>query len=82
MRVLTATNRNLEEAVETGEFRTDLYYRLNVISIHMPPLRERKDDIPLLASQCLENFSRKNKKDIKGFDQNVMEILINVRNVP
>ncbi|GBD95874.1 MAG TPA: sigma-54-dependent Fis family transcriptional regulator [Nitrospirae bacterium] len=77
VRVLTATNRNLEEAVEKGEFRADLYYRLNVISIYVPSLNERKEDIPLLASHFLEEFSRKNKKAIRGFDQNVMDIFIN-----
>ncbi len=75
VRVLAATNRNLDEAVEKGEFRADLYYRLNVIPIHMPSLSERKDDIPLLASHFLEESSRKNKKGIRGFDQNVMDVL-------
>jgi two-component system response regulator HydG/two-component system response regulator AtoC len=77
VRVLTATNMNLDEAVEKGEFRADLYYRLNVISIHMPSLNQRKEDIPLLASHFLEEISRKNKKDIRGFEQNVMDILLN-----
>lgn len=77
VRVLAASNRNIEEAVEKGEFRSDLYYRLNVISIQIPPLRERKEDILLLASCFLEDFSRKNKKEIRGFDENVMDILVN-----
>ena len=77
VRVLAATNRDLDEAIEKGEFRADLFYRLNVISIYMPSLRERKDDIPLLASHFLEEFSNKNKKDIRGFDSNVLEILLN-----
>ncbi len=76
-RVLAATNRNIEEAVEKGEFRSDLYYRLNVITIHVPPLRERKEDIPLLANEFLDKFSKKNKKDIRGFDENVQELMIN-----
>jgi len=75
VRVLTATNRNIEEAVERGEFRADLYYRLNVITISIPPLRERKEDIPLLATHFLEEYSKKNKKDIRGFDPQVIEIL-------
>jgi two-component system response regulator HydG/two-component system response regulator AtoC len=75
-RVLAATNRNIEEAVEKGEFRSDLYYRLNVITIHVPPLRERKEDIPLLANEFLGKFSKKNKKDIRGFDENVSELMI------
>jgi DNA-binding NtrC family response regulator len=77
VRVLTATNRNLEQAVEKGDFRADLYYRLNVISIHVPSLIERKEDIPLLANYFLEEFSKKNKKDIRGFDKNVLDIFMN-----
>ena len=77
VRVLAATNRNIEEAVEKGEFRGDLYYRLNVISVHMPSLKERKGDIPVLASHFLEECCRKNKKEIRGFEQNVMDIFVN-----
>lgn len=77
VRVLAATNRNIEEAVQRGEFRDDLYYRLNVISIPVPPLRERKDDIPMLAAHFLEDCSKRNKKDIRGFEPNVTEILVN-----
>ncbi len=77
VRVLTATNRNIEEAIEEGDFRADLFYRMNVISITMPSLKERKEDIPLLASNFLATSSKKNKKDIRGFEQNVMDILIN-----
>jgi len=77
VRILAATNRNIEEAVEKGEFRADLYYRLNVITIHMPPLRERKEDIPIIAAHFLELFSKKNKKNISGFDSKVTDILIN-----
>lgn len=76
VRVLAATNRNIEEAVEKGEFRADLYYRLNVITIHMPPLRERKDDIPMLAGHFLEVFCNKNRKEIKGFDDEAMDALL------
>lgn len=75
VRILSATNRNIEEIVEKGEFRSDLYYRINVISILVPPLRERKDDISLLASHFLEESAKKNKKHISGFDKNVMDIL-------
>jgi two-component system response regulator HydG/two-component system response regulator AtoC len=77
VRVLTATNRNIEAAVESGEYRADLFYRLNVITIRVPSLRERKDDIPMIASHFLEFFSKKNKKDIRGFDSDVMHILTN-----
>jgi two-component system response regulator HydG/two-component system response regulator AtoC len=76
VRVIAATNRNLDEAVEKGDYRGDLYYRLNVISIHMPSLMERKEDIPLLASKFLEEFSKKNKKEIRGFDHTVMDIFM------
>jgi len=75
-RVLAATNRDLEVAVERGEFRADLFYRLNVITIHMPSLRERKDDIPVIAGHYLKNFSRANNKDIRGFDEDVMDVLL------
>jgi two-component system response regulator HydG/two-component system response regulator AtoC len=77
VRVLAATNRNIEEAVEKGDFREDLYYRLNVISIGIPSLRERKEDIPLLASHFLEEATKRNKKGILGFEQNVLDILKN-----
>jgi PAS domain S-box-containing protein len=62
-RIVTATNRNLESMVESGEFREDLYYRLNVIPIHIPPLRERKDDIPLLIGHFLQRFNDEYKKN-------------------
>lgn len=77
VRVLAATNRNIEEAVAKGEFREDLYYRLNVISIHAPSLKERKEDIPILAAHFLDEYSKKNKKEIRGIEQNVLDILIN-----
>ncbi len=66
VRVIAATNRNLEEEVKAGRFREDLYYRLNVIHIHVPPLRERKDDIPLLMASFLDEFNRENGKHITG----------------
>ena len=72
VRVLSATNRQIEEEVKKGNFRSDLYYRLNVITIHIPPLRERKDDILLIAKHYLNNFCKKNKKEVCGFDTDVL----------
>ncbi len=75
VRVLSATNRNIEESLKNEEFRSDLYYRLNVISIHIPPLRERMDDLPLLANHYLEHFREKNKKEIREIDQEALAAL-------
>jgi DNA-binding NtrC family response regulator len=76
VRVLSATNRNIESSLESGEFRADLFYRLNVITIQIPPLRERLDDIPLLANHYFEYFRKKNKKDIREIDQDAMNALM------
>lgn len=65
VRILTATNRNLEEEVKNGDFREDLFYRIYVIPIHLPPLRERKEDIPLLVDHFLEKFNNKFRRGIK-----------------
>jgi len=76
VRVLSATNRDIEVSLENKEFRSDLYYRLNVIAIRIPPLRERLDDIPLLANHYLEHFREKNKKDIREIDREAMNGLM------
>ncbi len=76
VRVIAATNKNLMEEMKKGTFREDLYYRLNVIPIFIPPLRERKDDISLLASHFLEKFSHEKGKKIVDFSPEVMEIFL------
>jgi transcriptional regulator with PAS, ATPase and Fis domain len=76
VRFITATNQDLIEKVRKKEFREDLYYRLNVIQIVMPPLRDRKEDIPLLAHHFVEKISRINQKAIKGIAPEAMEELI------
>ena len=72
VRVITATNRNLEKAIADGDFREDLFYRLSVIPIHLPPLRERRDDIPLMARAFLERFRKVMDKPIEGIEPGVM----------
>ncbi|MGC8942467.1 MAG: sigma 54-interacting transcriptional regulator, partial [Sulfurihydrogenibium sp.] len=76
-RVISATNRNLEEMVENKEFREDLFYRINVIHLKIPPLRERKEDIPLLVKKFIDKFSRINNKNIYDIDSDALEILLN-----
>ncbi|MFZ5447857.1 MAG: sigma 54-interacting transcriptional regulator [Thermodesulfobacteriota bacterium] len=76
VRVLAATNQELQKAVESGKFRDDLYYRLNVIAIHLPTLRERKDDIPLLCRHFLSKCNAKEKKNIHKFSANAMQALM------
>jgi transcriptional regulator with PAS, ATPase and Fis domain len=76
VRVIAATNKNLMEEIRKGTFREDLYYRLNVIPIFVPPLRERKDDIPQLASHFLQKFSREKGKEVTSISPEVMEILL------
>jgi len=76
VRVIAATNKNLTEEMKKGTFREDLYYRLNVIPIFVPPLREREDDIPLLASHFLEKFGPEKGKKVTGFSPEVMETFL------
>ncbi len=75
VRVVTATNRNLEEAVTAGKFRSDLYYRLQVIEIDVAPLREHPEDIPAIAQHFVERFSRRSRMKVKGFNHAAIEIL-------
>jgi len=77
VRVVAATNRNLEKGLENGTFREDLYYRLHVFPIFIPPLRERKEDIPLLAKHIMETFNREFGKNMKGFSPEAMDALEN-----
>ena len=76
VRVIAATNKNLLEEIDTGRFRDDLFYRLNVINLNVPPLRERKEDIPLLAHHFLTMFSEKNNKQIQGFTPQAMDRML------
>jgi len=76
VRVITATHRNLEEAIKKGLFREDLYYRLNVISITLPPLRERREDIPLLINYFLEKYSKENQKLISDISKEARALLL------
>jgi DNA-binding NtrC family response regulator len=76
VRVLAATNRPLREHVEAGEFRADLYYRLNVLNIYLPPLRERRDDIPLLVRQFVQEFSAQHDRPFHGISADAMQRLV------
>jgi len=75
VRFIAATNKDLKEEIAAGRFREDLYYRLNVVNIHVPPLRERREDIPLLAASFLSEFSTENGKPIEGFDPHARQAL-------
>jgi len=76
VRIISATNQNLSESVKKGDFREDLYFRLNVIPIHMPPLRERKEDIPLLTKHFIEKYAREFGKEVRMISVYSMELLM------
>lgn len=75
VRLITATNKDLYKAMEEGTFRKDLFYRLKVITINVPPLRERKEDIPLLTAHFLKKYAQEFKKDIETISPHVLELL-------
>ncbi|HBZ54183.1 MAG TPA: Fis family transcriptional regulator [Syntrophobacteraceae bacterium] len=76
IRIIAATNRDLKEEVERGQFREDLYYRLNVVNIHLPPLSDRRDDVPLLVTHFIDQYSKAFGKKIKGIEHAALEILM------
>jgi two-component system response regulator HydG len=75
-RVIAATNKNLEGEIQAGRFREDLYYRLNVVTVDIPPLRQRREDIPLLADFFLKQYAQKNRRLIKGFTPRATDLLM------
>ena len=77
VRILAATNKDLAEKVREGEFREDLFYRLNVVPVHLPPLRDRKDDIPILADHFLKKYNKKAKKMIRDISPAALKALMN-----
>ena len=76
-RLVTATHRDLDSMVEEGTFRADLFYRLNVVAIEAPPLRETRDDIPLLVDNFIQDFAEENQKPIEGISAQALDILSN-----
>ena len=75
VRVIATTNRNLEQSVDKKEFRQDLFFRLNVVPIHVPPLRERREDVPFLAEEFMRRFGRKHGVQVRGFSEEALKIL-------
>src|SRR5262249_31148894 len=78
VRILAATNRDLKKEIEAGRFREDLYYRLNVIELHIPPLRERREDIPLLVEHLVQRHNQEMNKAYKGADNATMKLLMSL----
>ncbi len=74
-RIISATNKDLKQEIERGTFREDLFYRLNVVNIHIPPLRERKEDIPILVSAFIKEFATENEKPVEGIDAKARALL-------
>ncbi len=79
VRIISATNKSLKEEIEKGNFREDLYYRLDVVSIHVPPLRERTDDIPLMVHKFIEEISAENNKEIEGITNGALQALMSYK---
>ena len=75
-RIISATNADINEEVTAGRFRQDLLFRLNTVEIHLPPLRDRREDIPVLANHFLRQHARKYRKNVEGFDQAALQIII------
>ena len=77
VRLITATNKDLTQHIKKGSFREDLYYRINVVPIVIPPLRERKDDIPLLMDHFVKKFNKENNKSVKGVSKEALDLMMN-----
>jgi len=78
VRVIATTNMDIKKQIKDGKFREDLFYRLNVIPFHLPPLRERKDDIPLLANYFIEKYNRIDKRTVKGLTEEATQVLMSM----
>lgn len=79
VRIISATNKILKDEIEKGNFREDLYYRLNVVSIYVPPLRERKDDVPLMVHKFIEELSKENNKEVEGITNGALQALMSYK---